>query len=55
VSRFHGVHLAAGAKAVRSEYSTSMPLKVTATAVVNTGVKQYVLNPKRVSWISKTL
>jgi len=42
VSRFHGLHLAAEAKAVRSQNRKRIAGKTFATAVVNTGVTQYV-------------
>lgn len=42
VSRFHGVHLAAEARAVRSQNGKRIAGKTCATAAVKTGVKQYV-------------
>lgn len=43
VSRFHGVHLAAEARAVRSQNGKRIAGKTCATAAVKTGVKQYTL------------
>lgn len=44
VSRFHGQHLAAEAKPVKSQNGKRTAGKTRATAVVKTGVKQYTLS-----------